>query len=179
MNWSLRNKLQWNFNRNSNIFIKKNVFESVVCEMASILSRPQCVKGLLLPTSWFMRHYLLSNICPSIFLFYPRRHLQLLYSWIKMNLTHPFLRQLSQNLTLKIPGQRSLYQFISISIFSSILIGPSIPEITWHPERDVVGHKVKLKRNNNNSNNYDDNDNDNDNNSNNSNDDTIIITIMI
>ena len=30
-------------NKNSNIFIHKNVFESVVCEMASILSRPQCV----------------------------------------------------------------------------------------------------------------------------------------
>ena len=31
------------FNRNSNIFIQENVFESVVWEMASILSRPQCV----------------------------------------------------------------------------------------------------------------------------------------
>ena len=27
-----------------NIFIQENVFESVVCEMAAILSRPQCVK---------------------------------------------------------------------------------------------------------------------------------------
>ena len=38
------NKLQWNFNRNSESFIQENVFESVVCEMAAILSRPQCVK---------------------------------------------------------------------------------------------------------------------------------------
>ena len=44
MNWTLRNKLQWNLNQNSNIFIQENVFESVVCEMAAILSRPQCVK---------------------------------------------------------------------------------------------------------------------------------------
>ena len=44
VNWTLRNKLQWKFNRNSNIFIHKNAFESVVCEMAAILSRPQCVK---------------------------------------------------------------------------------------------------------------------------------------
>ena len=44
VNWTLRNKLQWNFNRNSNIFINKNAFEDVVCEMVSILSRPQCVK---------------------------------------------------------------------------------------------------------------------------------------
>ena len=44
VNWTLRDKLQWNFNRNSNIFIQENALENVVCEMASILSRPQCVK---------------------------------------------------------------------------------------------------------------------------------------
>ena len=44
VNKTLRNKLQWNFNRNSNIFIQENVFESVVCGKAAILSRPQCVK---------------------------------------------------------------------------------------------------------------------------------------
>ena len=31
------------FNRNSNIFIDENTFENVVCEMLSILTRPQCV----------------------------------------------------------------------------------------------------------------------------------------
>ena len=41
----MRNKLQWNFNRYSNIFIQESAFENVVCEMASILSRPQCVKA--------------------------------------------------------------------------------------------------------------------------------------
>ena len=39
-------KLQWNFDWNSNIFILENAFQNVVCEMASILSRPQCVKHL-------------------------------------------------------------------------------------------------------------------------------------
>ena len=38
------NKFQWNFNQNFNIFIQENAFESVVCEMAAMLSRPQCVK---------------------------------------------------------------------------------------------------------------------------------------
>ena len=47
VNWTLRNKLQWNINRNSDIFIQENVFESVVCETAAILSRPQCVYTLL------------------------------------------------------------------------------------------------------------------------------------
>ena len=36
VNWNLRNKPQWNFNRNSNISIQENAFENVVCEMASI-----------------------------------------------------------------------------------------------------------------------------------------------
>ena len=45
VNWTLRNKLQWTFNRNSNIFIQEIAFENVVCKMASILSRPQYVKN--------------------------------------------------------------------------------------------------------------------------------------
>ena len=39
--------MQWNFNRNSNIFIQENTLENVVCKMAAILSRPQCVNGVL------------------------------------------------------------------------------------------------------------------------------------
>ena len=44
VNLTLGNKFQWNFNRNSNIFIQENAIKNVVCEMAFILSRPQCVK---------------------------------------------------------------------------------------------------------------------------------------
>ena len=52
VNWSLRNKLQWKFNRNSNIFIHENAIESVVCEMAAIFSQPQCVNGWPLPVTY-------------------------------------------------------------------------------------------------------------------------------
>ena len=45
VNWTLGNKLQWNFNRNSSIFIEENTFENVVCEMLYISSRPQCVNS--------------------------------------------------------------------------------------------------------------------------------------
>ena len=41
---TLRNKLQWNINRNSYIFIQENAFENVVWKMAAIFSRPQWVK---------------------------------------------------------------------------------------------------------------------------------------
>ena len=44
VNSNIRNKFQWNLKRNSNIFIQGNAFENVVCEMAVILYRPQCVK---------------------------------------------------------------------------------------------------------------------------------------
>ena len=46
VNWTLGNKLQWNLNRNSNIFIHDNALEHVVCEMAAILSRRQCVNSV-------------------------------------------------------------------------------------------------------------------------------------
>ena len=42
-NSTLGNKLQWNLNRNSFIFIQENAFENVVWKMTAILSRPQCV----------------------------------------------------------------------------------------------------------------------------------------
>ena len=45
VNWALWNKLPWQFNLNSNISIQEKSIESVVCKMAAILSRPQCIKN--------------------------------------------------------------------------------------------------------------------------------------
>ena len=39
VNWTLRNKLQWNKNQNTKLFIHENVSEIIVCEIAAILSR--------------------------------------------------------------------------------------------------------------------------------------------
>ena len=44
VNWTLRNKLQWNFNQNIRLFIHKNVFENAFCEMGVILFRGRWVK---------------------------------------------------------------------------------------------------------------------------------------
>ena len=44
VNWTLENKLQWNSNQNTKIFIQGNAFENVVCETAVILSRGRWVK---------------------------------------------------------------------------------------------------------------------------------------
>ena len=44
VNWTLRNKLKWNFNQNTNLFIHKNASEYIVCEMAAILFRGKLVK---------------------------------------------------------------------------------------------------------------------------------------
>ena len=45
---TLENKFHSNFNQNSYIFIQENAFENVVCWMASISFRPQCVNLRLL-----------------------------------------------------------------------------------------------------------------------------------
>ena len=47
VNSNLSNTFQWNLKQNSYIFIKENAFENVVCDMAAILTRPQCVMRLL------------------------------------------------------------------------------------------------------------------------------------
>ena len=57
VNWTLKNKLQWNFNQSPYIFIQENAFENVVWKMAAILSLPQCVKEFLkncynIETTW-------------------------------------------------------------------------------------------------------------------------------
>ena len=43
VNSRLRNKLWWNLNRNSYIFIQENSYENVVWTMAAIMSRPQSI----------------------------------------------------------------------------------------------------------------------------------------
>ena len=48
VNWILRNKLQWNFNQNTKLFIHKIAFENIVTEMAAILSRGRRVKYILM-----------------------------------------------------------------------------------------------------------------------------------
>ena len=52
VNWTVWNKLQWNINGNSYIFVEENPVESVVCEMAAILSLPQCVNWALALVRW-------------------------------------------------------------------------------------------------------------------------------
>ena len=44
----LGTKLQWNLKQNSHIFIHENAFQNIVCEMATILFRPQCIKTIVI-----------------------------------------------------------------------------------------------------------------------------------
>ena len=46
------NKVQWNLNQNTTVFIQGNWFESVVCKIAAILSWPQCVNHHCWPWTW-------------------------------------------------------------------------------------------------------------------------------
>ena len=39
VNWTLRNKFQWNINQNTKLFIHEKASENIVCKMTAILSR--------------------------------------------------------------------------------------------------------------------------------------------
>ena len=54
VNLALRNKLIWNVNRNSYMFIREIAFETVVCEMAVIFDRSQWVISFCMkkPQQW-------------------------------------------------------------------------------------------------------------------------------
>ena len=43
VNWILGNKIQWNLNQSTAVFFQRYAFENIVCKMAIISSRPQCV----------------------------------------------------------------------------------------------------------------------------------------
>ena len=73
---NLRKKLQWNLNRNSYIIIQENALEKVVCKMAAILSRPQCVQL----GSW--QHCHRDDLHFHSDIFFQRRIWQLIGHWI-------------------------------------------------------------------------------------------------
>ena len=57
VNWTLRNEIQWNVNRNSNTFIEENTFENVVCEVLFISSRLQITNHRIhMDTTPWWRH---------------------------------------------------------------------------------------------------------------------------
>ena len=63
VNLNLRNKLQWKFHRNSNIFIEENALENVVCKMASILSQTQSVDNKMTTVSLMKYIFLCVKCC--------------------------------------------------------------------------------------------------------------------
>ena len=56
INWILRNKLHWNVNQNSRLFLPKIALENIVWGMAAILSRGRWVNEciFLICTAWFL-----------------------------------------------------------------------------------------------------------------------------
>ena len=64
---------QLDSNRNSIIFIHENAFETVVCEMAAILSRPQCVKPIY-RWPFIILHYSRISLPPN--------QIRLLLGWV-------------------------------------------------------------------------------------------------
>ena len=59
--------------QNSNIFIQENGFESVVCETAVILSRPQYIKTMVVGLPYIATALLLSYVLPNNIIYYVYR----------------------------------------------------------------------------------------------------------
>ena len=47
VNLTIRNKLKWNFNQNTKLFISKNASENIVCKMAAILPKGKWVNHVV------------------------------------------------------------------------------------------------------------------------------------
>ena len=78
-NWTLGDKLQWNFNPNTKCFIPENASGNIVCEMVTILSRGRWIKVALVLV---LIKVMLFNIAASLAtLFIDRELLQTLASW--------------------------------------------------------------------------------------------------
>ena len=84
----IRNEIQWNFNRNSYVFIQENAFENVVCEMAATLFRPQCVNS-----PQFIFEAVLSRGCASDLLLFELGIMFKRMSFIDDNLKCKILRK--------------------------------------------------------------------------------------
>ena len=110
INLTLRNNIRWYFNRNSNILIQENAFKNVVCEMTSILSRPQCV-----------------SICTGIVM------------WLWATVLGTFLRVIREHRVLTYGSHRLTYKKkiqayltdISHIILSMVLVRLVVPGNPW------------------------------------------------
>ena len=79
VNWTLKNKLQWNFNQNIKLFTHEHASDNIVCEMSAILSSGRWVKtrkvksplsysyGFLSLTKWCNKNgYLIQSLCTTL-----------------------------------------------------------------------------------------------------------------
>ena len=81
VNWTLRNKLQPNFNRNSNIYLEDNAFENAVCKKAAILSQLQCVKPMLNTPNYM---FLLWNAIEDFTIYMTNSFSMLKFQWAEL-----------------------------------------------------------------------------------------------
>ena len=56
-----RNKVQWNWQQDTKLFINEYAFEIVICKMAAILFKHQCVNGCMGTSATINGHFYLPN----------------------------------------------------------------------------------------------------------------------
>ena len=135
VNFSLRNKIHWNFNRSSSIFIQENVFKNVVCEMAAILFRPQCVTtvrpeedGQDCATDIFGHIFLNENcaiLTGSPLKYVPKGPINNMPAMVQIMVWWQTGDKPSSKLTRRVNGNADIFHHPRT--FRSMTIGPTIP----------------------------------------------------
>ena len=120
INWTLRDKLQWNFNQNTKHFIHKNASENIVFEMAAILSRGDELKTCLFPLVAMFPEVLM--ICHwrhlSIHIEYFHFVISLTWQWYLISI--PYFLHGTSLLEPQTAGQK-LWQFINGTTFHYLI----------------------------------------------------------
>ena len=78
------NKLQWNLNENSKLFIHENAFENSICEMAAILSRGRWVNQHQSHTKQHV-YMPLQLLGVNILLYSISQHTGIILTWLDQN----------------------------------------------------------------------------------------------
>ena len=89
VNWTFRNKLQWNLNRNTKLSIQENAYDNIVCEMAAILSSRTWVN---MSVEMYDRTVLNLAQLDQYYRHYRYHHLRNCQSYIK-KITRDYFRQ--------------------------------------------------------------------------------------
>ena len=122
VNYTLRNKFQWNLDRNSNIFIQEMCLKMSSAKMAVILSRERCVNGRNDIYIWLSEHKKHAAWCEPSHVdgVCATDHVKLKARKVKRASDVHQNNQLYRRLIYRLSERRQLYGVAALCIFSRV-----------------------------------------------------------